>query len=260
MKHKNIINYFALSIISGILLSLPAFAQTNTVSLPAGFVRVVLPTNSEVLLSVPLDLLPDSDFNSAFLGQLTGSTNENSADFIRKWTPGSGFDTIYKADGFGDDRDGVWFDDFSTWTTSSLSILPGEGFFIGNRQSSTQTIFLCGFVLLDNNYATPLFSGTNLFGVPFSASYSLNDTTLFSSGAYAGNPATSGDRITGKDGINYWLLSDTNSQNNLKWVDTNGVVSTLLMNPGEGFWYRHRGTNPSFLVLSVSRLFATNLT
>lgn len=150
------------------LLSLPLHAQTNTVSLPAGFVRVLVPTNSEVLLSVPFDLLPSPDINDALFGQLTGATNESAADVVRKWDPAGGqYLSAYKAQGVGQPNEDLWFSDFSTWSTSSLSIAPGEGFFIGNRQSTTQSVFLCGLVVLDGDYTVPLFSGFNLFGSPY---------------------------------------------------------------------------------------------
>ncbi len=73
---------------------------------------------------------------------------------------------------------------------------------------------------------------------------SLNDATLVASGAQGANPAIDGDQVTDNaSGLNYWLLSDTNSPNHLKWVGTNGVVSAQTLNTGAGFWYWRRGTN-----------------
>ncbi len=234
-----------LSVFAVILTASCVLAQTNTVSQPAGFVRVMVPTNSEVLLSVPFDLLPSPDVNDALYGQLSGSTNESTADVLRKWDPaGSAYESVYKADGTGGANDGLWFGDFTTWSTSTLSILPGEGFFIGNRQSTTQTVFLCGLVVLDSAFVAPVYSGMNLFGNPYPSGLALNDSSLMSSGAEGANPATDGDQITDHTaGVSYWLLSDTNSPNHLKWVDTNGVASAITLDTGTGFWFWRRGTN-----------------
>jgi len=70
----------------GILFAPPVSAETNIVSRPAGLVRVVLPTNSEALVSTPF--LPfNPDINALFADQLTGATNEDLADAIRQWNP-----------------------------------------------------------------------------------------------------------------------------------------------------------------------------
>ena len=59
-------------------------SETNTVSKPAGFVRLTIPTNSEILVSIPCHAF-DPAVNSLFSSQLTGATNESMADTIRKW-------------------------------------------------------------------------------------------------------------------------------------------------------------------------------
>lgn len=75
-------------ILAGILLlaiAVPAEAVTNAVSQPAGFIRVNLDANSDTLLSTPFDAF-GPDINSIFFGQLTGETNQDSADVIRVLT------------------------------------------------------------------------------------------------------------------------------------------------------------------------------
>jgi hypothetical protein len=58
-------------------------SQTNTVSEPVGFVRLTIPTNTEVMVAAPFHFLPGSDINEAFAWQLKGATNESTADIIR---------------------------------------------------------------------------------------------------------------------------------------------------------------------------------
>lgn len=80
---KVLLNGFvvALMFLSPLLLH----GQVNTVSKPVGLIRMVVPTNSETVVSAPFDLLPSADINDVFGNQLTGSTNEIDSDVIRVW-------------------------------------------------------------------------------------------------------------------------------------------------------------------------------
>ena len=128
---------------------------------------------------MPFDAF-NPDINSVFSGQLSGSTNESSADAILKFDPVlKVYTSAHKAASTGDEfKDGRWFSNFSTWTPSTLRFLPGEGFWIRNRQAATQTVFLTGDVLMDATNTVALSPALNLFGYPFSSGRRFAETEL----------------------------------------------------------------------------------
>ncbi len=222
-------------------------AATNTVSAPAGFVRIVVPAGSEALVS-PAFVPFDPDINALFEGQLTGATNVDAADAIRQWDAFlQAYTNAYKADLTGDpSKDGLWFTDFSGWTTSALGFHPGEGFWILNRQAATQAVFLCGTVPLDAQGTVTIGPGLGLFGYPFPSPISLNDTRLREEGALGGPDMPDADRVSELIGGSYaqsWLLDDTNSPNHGKWVDPSTNLSETILLPGLGYWYERLSTN-----------------
>ena len=236
----------ALGAAIGIALA-PAFAVTNTVSRPAGFVRITVPDSSEALVSLPFVAF-DSDINALFTNQLTGATNQNQADSIRQWDPTSqAYTNAYKADYTGDSaKDGRWFTDFTNWSVSTLGFYVGEGFWIKNLHSSTQTVFLSGTVVMEGQSTVTLPYGFSLFGYPFSSKIDLNDTTLWNDGACGASPVTNADAVSDLIGGDYaqaWLLDDTNSSNHGKWVDASTNLSDTALLVGRGYWYQRILTN-----------------
>jgi hypothetical protein len=62
-----------------------------------------------------------------FNDQLTGATNQSAADIIRLWHPGlQAYVNAYKADHLTaiPARNGHWFTDFTSWSSSPLSFYP----------------------------------------------------------------------------------------------------------------------------------------
>lgn len=222
-----------------VILLVSSSTGQNTVSEPVGFVRAVVPSNSEVLLSMPFDAF-DPDIGAVFSNQLTGATNEQTADVVRGWDAASqSYANAYKAEGTGDSgKDGRWFLDFTTWSTSTLSLPPGNGFWVGNRQSVTQTVFLCGRVILSETGTVVLFQGLNLFGYPFSGSIALNGTTLGSNGAHSADMVT--DDEMDEDA---WFLDATEWPPDGQWVDAATNSSALRLRLGRGYWYLRNDSN-----------------
>jgi len=219
-------------------------AQTNTVSDPVGFVRVELPPTNEAPVAMPFAPF-DPAISAVLRGQLTGATNETAADTVRLWDPAAQMYTnAYKAGGFGNpERDGVWFSDFSAWETSPLSLYAGEGLWIRNNQSQTQTVFLCGKVALAATSSVSIAYGFNFLGYPFSSKIALNATALWADGAY-GSSTLNGDQITEPAAmVSRWLLDGSGTANDGKWVDSATNDSSLELTLGHGYWYKRTPTN-----------------
>ena len=221
-----------------------AVAQNNTISDPVGFVRVELPPTNEVPVSMPFGPF-DPAVSALLKGQLTGATNQAAADTIRLWIPAAQmYANAYKADGFGNqDRDGGWFTDFSAWEPSSLALYAGDGMWIRNSQSQTQTVFLCGKVVLAATSSVSIVHGFNFLGYPFSSKIALNATELWADGAY-GSSTLDGDQVTEPVATaTHWMLDGSGTMNDGKWVDAATNASDLELTMGHGYWYRRVLTN-----------------
>ena len=239
---KFLLNCFVL-----IMFLTPLFlhGQVNTVSKPVGLIRMVVPTNSETVVSAPFDLLPSAGINDVFGNQLTGSTNEIDSDAIRVWDS-SLFQYVnaYKFD--TTTNNSVWLSDFSGVSTSSLSFYPGNGFYIANRQFQPQTILMYGYVVLDDEFTIPVYPGLNLLSYPYASKVEVNATTL----SEIGQELCETSGVTNKEyilqpnsGAEAWLENDVYSDNYLKWLNSFGELSNLELNIGEGFWYMQQWTN-----------------
>jgi len=153
-----------------IFVSMDAIAASNIISRPVGFVRIAISTNEQKLVSLPFKPF-DSSLGRVLAGQLTGSADEKLADVVLKWDPFLlQYLKAYKADGSADEKiDGKWFSSFEPLTESSLTLQPGEGFFVWNRQSMTQDVFLGGQVVLVATNELLFQPSLNLAGYPYSS-------------------------------------------------------------------------------------------
>ncbi len=118
------------------LLPTSLLAAANSVSSPAGFVRLVVPPQTNLFAAMPF-AAADEGITGVLSNQLTGATNENAADRIQKWDVSvQQFTNAYKY------SDGVWYADFEGFAPCDMSFSPGEGFFIQNRCASDQIMGL----------------------------------------------------------------------------------------------------------------------
>lgn len=232
-------------------LIVPA-APPQLVSRPVGVFVVELAPLSQRLLSMPLKPL-DSDIHALFANQLVGAASEDKADTICKWNAQSQtYEGAYKADNTDDPaQNGQYFADFATWTPARLMLDAGEGFWVRNAQAVTQTVFLCGEVVLDPMHAIRLAPGYNLIGNPFAAPIRLNETTLAADGAWGAMIPAEADGVIDATALrNYWL-ADKGTKLPGQWVGLSSVATedflakedesdrddpTLL--PGRGYLYR----------------------
>ncbi|MDD4869423.1 MAG: hypothetical protein PHR77_02590 [Kiritimatiellae bacterium] len=222
---------FRLQIVSALLwfccFQFTASATSNIISRPVGFVRITISTNEQRLVSLPFRPF-DASINKVLAGQLTGSTKEKSSDRVLKWDAVvAKYVQALKADGNGNaEIDGKWFSDLKKLVPSDMTLEPGEGFFIWNRQASTQDVFLAGEVVLDATNSMVLMPSLNLVGYPYSAS---------KGGSSAPSPDISGSPILPLSdslfemGKGYWY-NNTSSVATV-WIETRPYADVF---PAEG--------------------------
>ena len=209
----------------------------NVVSRPSGFLRIEIPPGENVLLSTPFHPADDS-INGVLKDQMTGG-DELTADRVIKWDPAI---PIYrgalKAGGTGDpEKDDKWFEDFVSWQLSDISFKPGEGFFILNRQDTTQTVFLCGEVVLHEVKGMSLQPGLSLFSYPFASPINLQDTQLKTDGAAAGETSEDADYVSDAAAQRSWLLQ---TPEGAQWTGEDGLPTDRALTIGAGYWYFRR--------------------
>lgn len=218
-------------------IAFPALGQTsafseNAISRPAGFLRIPLQKGFN-LISIPLQSFDGDDSINAVLGnQLSGSTNDATADRVLKYDPLSvNYVEALKADGTGNpDIDGKWFASFDGWKPSDMTLQIGEGFWIENRQVDDQVVFLTGEVVLDPTNEILLLPSVSLFGYPYSTAIDLDETGLWQLWTDEGqfdntgtvdeisDPLADGvDSVTLRLGRAYWYKR--NSQDSIVWSE-----------------------------------------
>lgn len=231
--------FFAIFCVSfiGLVLLKPAYG-TNTVSCPAGFIRITIPADDSVFSALPFDV-PDYSIPAIMGDQLTGDDKDFKADRIRKFDPIAQEEIVFwKLD------TGIWLQspEEVTETTNVLGI--GEGFWIENEQPFAQVVFLAGDVILSDYNTIALHPGTNMFSYPFSSKMALNDSQLWADGAHGATNLTASDVVT--EGIysdRYWLLNNTNSANHGLWHDEDNLVTGDEFILGRGYRYDRAATN-----------------
>lgn len=201
--------------------SLADDATPNTVSRPAGFVRIHLPSNNHTLVAFPFDVL-DNSVNAILSGQLSGGITLDDGDTLLKWDPAKpGYNMAVKIDGTGNpDIDGKWFAD-PGGEPSDMTLVPGEGFFILNRQPTDQILFLKGNLALSPSNTTALLPTLNLIGSPFSTSINITNTAIWEAWDKEGQ---------GADDIPSDEIVDPTKQIDL----------TMEIALGKGYWYNRK--------------------
>ena len=225
-------------------------SQSNTVSRPVGFVKVTIAPETDALLSIPFEPF-DADVHAVLRNQLTGAVKENLADCVQKWDASlQQYVYAFKTDGTGDpEKDGFWFSDFSNRDPAAVGLHAGDGFWLRNRQSETQTVFLCGELVLDDARVIPVEPGFNLIGYPFLSCISIGDLGLAQ--------PQDGDRMSAWTGAAYELADFIAGPKpgSGTWVDADGQPSAFELLPGYGYWYER--TSPKALDWTEARPYGT---
>lgn len=240
---------FALACLISLIGISVATAQTGAVySLNVvGFQKVDTPDAALVLGSTPFDP-NDPNMNEVLGDQLTGGTGYANSDNLLLWdSAAQTYKLFFLAGDVGVPAYNYKWIDTATSQVATNGILPGDGFWLRSRQASTQTVVMVGDVVNDPEVTNQVVQGLQLLSYPYSTSIAMNDTT-FTNGAVGGTGYTDSDNI---------LLWDVSSQEyrlfflagdvgvpayNHKWIETaTSQVATNLIQPGQSFWYRHRG-------------------
>lgn len=207
-------------------------------------------TRAYSLTATPFDA-DDPNINSVISTQLTGSNNYNTADNIMKWDPtNQQYLKFFLLDDVGDTNYNYkWIDSKTDEVATNTDLLPGEGFWIRSRRTYTQVVVVAGDVVSAGTFTNPILPGLNLLSYAFSAAVALNETA-FTNGGVGGSSLDDSDNIyiwnqTNQQYEKYFLLGDVGDPSyNHKWIDaqTDKIATNTYLEPGMGFWYRHRGT------------------
>ena len=223
------------------------------------------------------DLVPDP-LNNGW----TGGTSINNADTIQFWADGQ-YKSLYlynstlTATRFVNQR-GKWMNPSAvpdpSWGTagaiSSLKLTPGMSFWIRRApgtETEEKTLTLSGQVVTSSANAThTVVNGYNLFTSGYTGGFALNNDYI----NWMTLGAVGGTSINNADTIQFWAngqykslylynstLTATRFVNQRgKWMNpsavpdaswgTAGAISAKVVQPGEGFWYRHRGEGFTF--------------
>lgn len=187
--------------IAALLFLLPCcILAENLVSRPVGFVRVSIPSNSTQMFALPLSPF-DPAVSNLLSGQLTSGKSEVDADRIFKWD--AAIQTYEKAVFI----DETWWSDFTGGIRSTMTLNPGEGFWVENRQGTNQTILMIGKVPMDMTNAARVFPGLNAVGAPYPATLDRTNGGLARvSGVLAVASNASVEAESMSPGRGYWLV------------------------------------------------------
>lgn len=225
-----------LMVLAVTMVSSLAFGQTQVLSRNAvGYVKVDAWSNGFTFASVPFNAFSNT-VPGVMGSQLVGNNSPGFADQLMKWSPSNQqYITYYKR------ASGEWRKVGETnATTDTLS--PGEAFFIRNRRSTNQTVYLMGEVPDSRSAIT-----TTVFGLPgfqmVSYSYpvemSITNLTLFSTAIKNASPGFA-DQIIKWDPVSQaYIKYYARSTGWRKVGETNTTSDTLA--PSEGFFYLRRG-------------------
>ena len=238
-----------LFLISATLLVPQSVNAADWVSQPFGFTRIAVGPGDSVAASTPFEPLEDASIQSVVGEQLTASYIAGEADRVLKWDPQTqAYLTAVRYPSA--DESSCWRNHDGSLLDASMTILPGEGLFVENRQSYGQTLFLSGMLPLAEATDVTIHPGQNLFAYPFPGAIQLNNTSLASDGATAGKRYSSADRVTDPtDGQMSWLKSQRKSSGT--WVTGKNAKSHETLMPNAAHWYTSVGRKP--FVWSASR-------
>lgn len=218
-----------------------AFSQN--IGKPAGYIKLEVPAASQRLSSVPF--IPfNSAINSVFANMLTGENNGDTADRIVKWDAATqSYVIAFKCAGSGDvSKDGKWFL-YGSFTPSSMTFSPGEGFWIQNQHDLTQTVFLSGHIVLNDTMTVRLYPNLNLFAYPYTSRIALNSSDLKNDGAQGASEQAGNPDVLSKisPDASFWLKSLAGDVNDGKWMDSNNILTNESLKLGHSYWFNRRG-------------------
>lgn len=216
-----------------------------------GFQKITVSSNDSYALAAVPFVSDDPNINSVIGDQLTGGDSFDNSDDLLKWDASTqSYKNYFLLGDVGDTNYNFkWIDSSTGEVATDADLLASEGFWLRNRQSTTQTVVVVGDVVSASTVTNQIVPGYQLVAYPFSSEILINDASFT-------NGATGGDSFDNSDNIvkwnpdtqsyqNFFLLGNIGDpQYNWKWIDnsTGEVAGNTYLKPGEGFWYRHRGS------------------
>lgn len=224
--------------VAALAASVPA--QTNQVLSrnAVGYVRVTVPPTNLVLACIPFNAF--SNTVGAILGtQLTGGASPALSDTVLKWdSVNKTYVTFWKT------LAGQWRQ-FPEGVATTNILRPGEAFFISNKHSTNQDVFVMGEV--PDKYTAPtsvvyLVTNLSMGSYSFPVEMAITSLTIKASAKKGASPALSDALLTfdpiAKSYVTFWFpLSGDPRQ------FPEGVATTNKLAPGQGFFYNRKSTN-----------------
>ena len=231
---------------------LHAHAETVTSANAVGMVKITIPGNSFVLISVPfLSNIEEPTLNDILGDQLVGGMNYGfAAEQIFIWD----HDVLQFRNYYKNSGSGLWLT--SQNEPASQVLLPGSSFWILNRQSSEKEIVIAGEVPTENAVFN-IVGGYNQRGYPFPTKVNINDPEagLLELARGGMSPGFSDQLIVwNQDSQTYTFLFkgqgfDDHRDGKFLYADSNIfinpdiAVAEIYLEPGQGFWFNRRGTS-----------------
>ncbi len=136
-------------------------------------------------------------------------------------------------------------------TNAAFTVYPGRGGWVRNRGANT-TLLLLGEVPSAGLGTNQISAGLQMIAYPYPVATNVQALITTNDGAFAHSSPNAADQLILWSGTNYvtLFLNDASGPDaNLfwKWCYMQGqqrVLATNVINPGDGFWYRRRGTGP----------------
>lgn len=245
----------AVTVIAGLAGTLAHGQVTQVVSRNAvGYVRMDIPaasTNGNGLFmgSIPFYEVGGDGVHTIgeiFGGQLNGGASLGLSDNVLKFDPSNQtYITFWK------NLSGQWRQ-FPEGVATTNKLLPGEGFWVINRKSTGQVVYVMGEVpdsntLPSGTQSVSGLAGLQLLSYAFPTEVPINSSKLKT---FAKRGASLGlsDNIqmwdeTNRTYVTYWLPTSTN----FGWRKfPEGADTTDAFRPGRGFWYKRYAGQPPF--------------
>ena len=170
--------------------------------------------------------------------ELVAGGGDDEADTILVWD-GSSYSNVY----YYDSWDNSWYntDDLEESTTDTIGA--GMGIWFRHFGTETEDVTFAGEVPTNTTYSVQINTGFNMVANPYPVAICPNDEFFEVENAVAGGGDDEADSILVWDGSSYSKVYYYDSWDN-SWYDTDNLedpVSTGILKPAMGFWYRHKG-------------------
>jgi hypothetical protein len=255
----------------------PTATASAAYSDPVGFVKIDVLKDKFNQISIPMAVddmrLNDEDDSATSVGDmlssgLLGAGNPAVCPTIWQFDPSTGFYTIalyFDSGGSYPTLDGRWLN--NSYVPSTMSLAGGDGYFLqraADAGPSTQQPVILGDVEVADTVSIAIAGdgGTaakfTMIGYPYPVDMGVNDAGFITEadGGFGGFPGTSDEiykwdpnAAGGTGGFEVILLFQSGGSYPTldgKWLDNTYNPSTMVMAPGEGFFYARYKTQSGF--------------